>query len=364
MDRFYQSLEGRRLLSDNALRFDGVNDFVDMGNPADDHLDLGLDATIEMKVNFKALPAIGSKATFLSKGTAQASWFWGYSREVVLDTDFSGIVFDVETPTGSTSGGFGWIPQLNHWYHIAMVKSGQNSVDYIDGVVQTNGFSNVDPPHAEAPLQVGRAQGQRPFNGMIDEVRMWNTARTATQIAANRNKTLTGTESGLAGYWDFNEGLNSQVALDRTSHHSDGRLGTSTGVDTSDPVRVVLSGGGGTASIAGTLFNDLDADGVRDSGEPPLASWRLWLDADKDGVLDAGEPTALTDSAGNYKFANLAPGSYRVREVTSSGWRRTTPTSGYFDLTLTSGQNVTAKNFGNTQKVSISGSVFNDLDGD
>ena len=47
---FFQPLEARRLLSDNALRFDGVNDFVDMGNPADDHLDLGTNATIEMKV--------------------------------------------------------------------------------------------------------------------------------------------------------------------------------------------------------------------------------------------------------------------------------------------------------------------------
>ena len=36
----------------------------------------------------------------------------------------------------------------------------------------------------------------------------------------------------------------------------------------------------------GTKFNDLDADGKRDSGEPGLANWRIWADFDNDGVLD------------------------------------------------------------------------------
>ena len=119
-----------------------------------------------------------------------------------------------------------------------------------------------------------------------------------------------------------------------------------------------------TASIAGNLFNDLDSDGVKDSGEGALSNWKVFLDADKDGVLDSGEKTATTDSSGNYKFTALAAGSYRVREVTNSGWRRTAPSSGYFDVTLTSGQASTGKNFGNTQKVLISGTLFNDLDGD
>ena len=37
----------------------------------------------------------------------------------------------------------------------------------------------------------------------------------------------------------------------------------------------------------GTKFNDLDADGKRDAGEPGLASWRIWADYDNDGVLDS-----------------------------------------------------------------------------
>src|SRR5688500_12993485 len=117
-------------------------------------------------------------------------------------------------------------------------------------------------------------------------------------------------------------------------------------------------------SIAGSLFNDLDSDGVRDTGEGALSGWRVYIDADKDGIFDTGEKNVLTDTAGNYKFSGLASGTHRVREVLNSGWRRTTPAAGYFDVAVTSGTVVTSKNFGNTQKIVISGMVFNDANGD
>jgi hypothetical protein len=119
-----------------------------------------------------------------------------------------------------------------------------------------------------------------------------------------------------------------------------------------------------TASIAGNVFNDLDADGVKDVGEGGLSAWKLFLDADKDGVLDATEKTATTDASGNYKFTGLAAGTYRVREVLKTGFRRTAPLAGFADVTLTSGQSVTGKNFANTQKILITGNVFNDANGD
>jgi hypothetical protein len=47
-----------------------------------------------------------------------------------------------------------------------------------------------------------------------------------------------------------------------------------------------------------------------------------------------------------------------------TNWRRTAPSSAYYDLTLGAGAIATSKNFGNTQNILISGSVFNDLDKD
>jgi hypothetical protein len=117
------------------------------------------------------------------------------------------------------------------------------------------------------------------------------------------------------------------------------------------------------ASVAGMAFNDVDADGVRDAGEATLANVRVYADADKDGVFDSTEKSALTDAAGNYKITGLAAGSHRVRQVLPAGFRVSSPAAGYHTVTLTAGQAVTARNFADTQKALISGTAFNDLNG-
>lgn len=118
------------------------------------------------------------------------------------------------------------------------------------------------------------------------------------------------------------------------------------------------------ASIAGNVYKDLNGNGNKDTGEGAFGSVTLWIDWDKDGVKDAIEPTTLSDASGNYKFSNLGPGTYRVRQVTPSGWRLRNPIGGYLDVAVTAGQNVTGKNFAETQRSRISGTVFKDADGD
>jgi hypothetical protein len=54
------------------------------------------------------------------------------------------------------------------------------------------------------------------FDGYINNVKVWNTARTASQILNNRGRDLIGNESGLAGYWKFNNNHE-----DTTSNNND-----------------------------------------------------------------------------------------------------------------------------------------------
>jgi hypothetical protein len=120
---------------------------------------------------------------------------------------------------------------------------------------------------------------------------------------------------------------------------------------------------GPAGSVQGTVFNDVNADGVFGAGEPGLAGRSVYLDVDQNGALSAGEPTRVTDSQGRYTFASMGPGNYTVRQVQLSGWRKTTPAAGHaFALAL--GENALAKNFGNTTRAQVSGFVFNDINGD
>ena len=77
-----------------------------------------------------------------------------------------------------------------------------------------------------------------------------------------------------------------------------------------------------------------------------MSGWRVFVDKDKDGIFDAGENSVLSDSSGNWKFKTLAAGSYTIRVVQQSGWVRTTPTTGTFAVTLSSGGSATGKLFG------------------
>jgi hypothetical protein len=103
-----------------------------------------------------------------------------------------------------------------------------------------------------------------------------------------------------------------------------------------------------TASISGNIFSDLNANGVWEGGEPGLSNWRVYLDANTNGVWDTGEINVLS-SSGYFSFSSLLPGTYIVRQVDQAGWRRTTPSSGSYVVTVSAGQSSGGKNFGNFQ---------------
>ena len=101
------------------------------------------------------------------------------------------------------------------------------------------------------------------------------------------------------------------------------------------------------ASIAGSLFADLNANGLRDGDETALSGWTVYLDANANGSLDAGETQTTTDAAGNYLFASLPVGSYTVRQVLQSGWKRIAPTSGAYSMSLSDAHDLTGQDFAN-----------------
>jgi subtilisin family serine protease len=59
--------------------------------------------------------------------------------------------------------------------------------------------------------------------------------------------------------------------------------------------------------ITGTVFEDLDGDGGKQTGEPGLAGWAVFLDANGSGAWDNGETSTLTDADGGYAFTGLTP---------------------------------------------------------
>jgi len=100
---------------------------------------------------------------------------------------------------------------LNTWTHFAVTRSGNTGSVYINGLPYAAG--NI--PTASL-VSYGITIGGHPgnssgFHGQIADVRAWNFARTQAQIAASMNIRLSGTESGLVGYWPVSDGIGTSV---------------------------------------------------------------------------------------------------------------------------------------------------------
>jgi len=80
-----------------------------------------------------------------------------------------------------------------------------------------------------------------------------------------------------------------------------------------------------TGTISGVKFNDFNANGRLEPGEPPIASSPIYIDLNNNSSLDPGEASTLSDVQGNYSFRNVPVGSYVIREVPPPGFILTTP---------------------------------------
>nr|WP_321408005.1 LamG-like jellyroll fold domain-containing protein [uncultured Carboxylicivirga sp.] len=61
------------------------------------------------------------------------------------------------------------------------------------------------------------------FNGIIDQVRVWNTARTEEEILENYKRKIAETSSELVLLWQFEEG-SGNIVLDSSENNNDGTL--------------------------------------------------------------------------------------------------------------------------------------------
>lgn len=79
------------------------------------------------------------------------------------------------------------------------------------------------------------------------------------------------------------------------------------------------------AEVTGSLWHDVNGDGVRDAGEPGLNGQRLFLDANSNGMFDPGEHFGETNADGVYAITGVPTGNWNVALDVPPGWEQTTP---------------------------------------
>ncbi|MBD2280751.1 PA14 domain-containing protein [Aphanizomenon flos-aquae] len=95
------------------------------------------------------------------------------------------------------------------WNHVATTFDGKEYKLYVNGVerLKDTTFTGTNIS-AIQQLNIGKVGTNDNFVGAIDEVRLWNVARTQTEIQSYMLNPLKGSEQGLIGYWQFEGNLN------------------------------------------------------------------------------------------------------------------------------------------------------------
>ena len=125
-------------------------------------------------------------------------------------------------------------------HHVAVTRSSAGTLlFYLDGVKYYESASSVSI-NSTGNFLIGSdprdASGDY-FNGSIDEIRIWNVARSASDIKTYSGIPLGSGKTGLAALWDFNE-TTGQTVTDNSANAINGTLGTTQTVESTDPVRV------------------------------------------------------------------------------------------------------------------------------
>ena len=116
----------------------------------------------------------------------------------------------------------------NVWHHAAVTYDGTNCQLFLDGHLETTVFVGQPPrwdslQHAALATSLtstGAPQGF--FAGALEDVRIWDHARSASQIASNRYRSIAAAP-GLLGRWALDE-TNGPVAHDTSGHAAHGAL--------------------------------------------------------------------------------------------------------------------------------------------
>jgi len=256
----------------HALYFDGLDDKIGVLDSPE--LNPNGMLTLELWMNAENWAGSIWGACMISKQGTSPDKGYGFTVGENGRIEFNHSIDEAWAPVNT-----GPILGLNSWYHLAAVYDGTSMTLYVNGIMQATIEVQGTPTLAEGvvmnfadnPTWPGRF-----FNGILDEIRIWEVARTEQEIQDNMTNELTGNETGLVGYWPMNEGA---------------------GTSTED-----MSGNGNT----GTLLN-MDESSWVDGFVPP---------GDDVGVIGIASPSVIGSGFTSEEMIKLDIKNFSTEEVT------------------------------------------------
>lgn len=206
----------------NGLNFSGNTDFVDCGTNS--KLNITSSMTIELWIKPARDMGVNGWDRLVHRNWPTGYFFGGSSGQtnalaVVLSNDLNAAITPINTVV------------VGVWQHVAFVFDDPANLITIyknGNVVSTTTWNGTITGNPSSQLTL--SQNSESFMGSMDDVRIWNVARTQSQIQNNMNTELVGNETGLIAYYTFNQGIaggnNTAISVinDKVANPSNGIL--------------------------------------------------------------------------------------------------------------------------------------------
>jgi hypothetical protein len=201
-----------------ALRFDGSSDYVSLA-PTSQMMAPGWQSTKTVELWFK--PEGAPSCTAPNPLSCDAIFgdrprWWGVSRGIINGSNRIWV-----WNWSSTLNAISFEYSPDQWTHVALVHGGGTLSAFKNGVLVGSVPSGATQQPTTGVFPVLHVGGiinsptrNWTFQGEIDEVRVWNTARTAQDISRDMRRPLAGTEQGLAAYYRMSDGAGSSLTDD------------------------------------------------------------------------------------------------------------------------------------------------------
>ncbi|MDP2668789.1 MAG: LamG domain-containing protein [bacterium] len=277
-----------------ALSFDGVNDRVAIADPFYSNA-----MTVSAWIYMRTAPTTQPKVIVSKFGAVTDEW-----QVFVSSVSSKSIEFDQVNSIGTTEAAAGNTAiQVNRWYHIVGVADSSTISVYIDGVNEDRQPKTITLLDSTNPVTIGScsddggctSDSQRFFDGLIDDVRIYNRALSADEIKrlykiggtvhVNTQINNDSLSKGLVGWWSFDgKDMAGVKAYDRSGQGNDGTLTN------------------GPASAKGRIGQALNFDGADDSISTNISSI---YDINGTSPITVSTWVKLTATAATVDFLNI-----------------------------------------------------------